>query len=41
MVLFSAEMVGGFHVAHDKSNLHQEWNDVDGVHAILEGVNDK
>ena len=34
-------MMGGFHVAHDEGDLHEEWDNVNGIHCLVEGVDDE
>ena len=41
MVLWRAEMMCGFHVAHDEGNLHEERHNVNGVHGLPEGMDDE
>ena len=41
MVLWRAEMMCGFHVAHDEGNLHEERHNVNGVHGLPEGMDNE
>jgi hypothetical protein len=41
MILRRTKMMGRFHVAHDEGNLHEERLNVNGIHGLIEGMEDE